>query len=131
MTRPVLYSFRRCPYAMRARWALLHSGLLVEWREVALRSKPAALLERSPKGTVPVLITAEGQVIDESLAVMGWALDQADPCDWRGLLLTAQERETIQVVRDKAAKRAAALQKIADDRAVEREARLKVGEKQR
>lgn len=98
MTLPILYSFRRCPYAMRARWALLNSGLLVEWREVALARKPAAMLERSPKGTVPVLITAEGQVIDESLAVMGWALAQADPCDWRGLSLTAPERETIQAL---------------------------------
>ena len=96
MTLPVLYSFRRCPYAMRARWTVLYSGLLVEWREVVLRSKPAAMLERSPKGTVPVLITAEGEVIDESLAVMRWALDQADPCDWRGLSLTVPERETIQ-----------------------------------
>ncbi|MGC6483064.1 MAG: DUF952 domain-containing protein [Synechococcus sp.] len=98
MTLPVLYTFRRCPYAMRARWALLKAGLLVEWREVALRHKPAAMLASSPKGTVPVLITADGQVIDESLAVMDWALDQSDPCDLRGLLLTAQERETIQTL---------------------------------
>lgn len=95
MAAPVLYSFRRCPYAMRARWALLKTGLLVEWREVALRSKPSALVTASAKATVPVLITADGRVIDESLALMRWALDQADPCDWRGLALSSEQRETI------------------------------------
>ena len=74
MTLPVLYSFRRCPYAMRARWALLQAGLLVEWREVALRHKPECLRQASPKATVPVLVTADGNVIDESLAIMRWAL---------------------------------------------------------
>ena len=80
---PVLYSFRRCPYAMRARWALLQAGVIVQWREVALKAKPAEMLALSPKGTVPVLVLADGTVIDESLAVMEWALAQADPCDWR------------------------------------------------
>ena len=79
---PILYSFRRCPYAMRARWALLEAGLLVQWREIALKAKPAELLEVSPKGTVPVLALPDGEVIEESRAVMDWALDQADP---RGL----------------------------------------------
>ena len=81
--RPVLYSFRRCPYAMRARWALLQAGQLVQWREIELKDKPAPMLEASPKGTVPVLVLADGKVIDESLAVMRWALNQADPCDLR------------------------------------------------
>ena len=76
---PILYSFRRCPYAMRARWALLEAGLLVQWREIALKQKPAEMLQVSPKGTVPVLVLRDGTVIDESLAVMKWALDQADP----------------------------------------------------
>ena len=80
---PVLYSFRRCPYAMRARWALLQAGLLVQWREVSLKSKPDAMLQASAKGTVPVLVLDDGTVIDESLEVMHWALAQADP---RGLL---------------------------------------------
>ena len=79
---PILYSFRRCPYAMRARWALLEAGLLVHWREIALKAKPAEMLEASPKGTVPVLVLPDGEVIEESRAVMDWALDQADP---RGL----------------------------------------------
>ena len=76
---PILYSFRRCPYAMRARWALLEAGLRVQWREIALKQKPAEMLQVSPKGTVPVLVLNDGTVIDESLAVMEWALDQADP----------------------------------------------------
>ena len=67
---------------MRARWALLESGLLVQWLEIALKAKPAEMLEASPKGTVPVLVLPDGEVIEESRAVMDWALDQADP---RGL----------------------------------------------
>ena len=79
---PVLYSFRRCPYAMRARLALASSALAYELREVALRSKPPALLAASPKGTVPVLVLPDGIVIDESLDVMLWALRQHDPQGW-------------------------------------------------
>jgi len=78
----VLYSFRRCPYAMRARLALAVSGTRYELREVWLADKPAALLLASPKGTVPVLQTAEGAVIDESLAIMRWALEACDPEGW-------------------------------------------------
>jgi glutathione S-transferase len=79
---PVLYSFRRCPYAIRARMALAVAGITVELREVLLRDKPVALLEASAKGTVPVLVLADGRVIDESLAVMDWALKQQDPAGW-------------------------------------------------
>lgn len=79
---PVLYSFRRCPYAMRARLALLASGQGCELREILLRDKPQALLEASPKATVPVLVLADGQVIDESLAIMRWALGRHDPWAW-------------------------------------------------
>jgi glutathione S-transferase len=79
---PLLYSFRRCPYAIRARMALLVAGVAVEVHEVALRQKPAALLAASPKATVPVLVTPEGLVIDESLAIMRWALLQNDPDGW-------------------------------------------------
>ena len=78
----VLYSFRRCPYAMRARMAVLVSGVAVELREVVLRDKPAAMLAASPKGTVPVLVLPDGGVIDESFAIMSWALEQSDPEDW-------------------------------------------------
>ena len=79
---PILYSFRRCPYAMRARLALASSGLACELREVALRSKPPELLAASAKGTVPVLVLPDGAVIDESLDVMLWALRQHDPDGW-------------------------------------------------
>lgn len=78
----VLYSFRRCPYAMRARMALFASGLAYEHREIALRDKPAAMLDASPKGTVPVFICENGTVIDESLAVAKYALEYNDPHDW-------------------------------------------------
>ncbi|RYD45708.1 MAG: glutathione S-transferase [Sphingomonadales bacterium] len=79
---PILYSFRRCPYAMRARMALIASGTIYAHREVVLRDKPAAMLAASPKGTVPVLVLAAGQVIDESIDIMRWALSQHDPEDW-------------------------------------------------
>ena len=76
-----LYSFRRCPYAMRARMALRYSGVAVNIVEVSLKAKPAEMLALSSKGTVPVL-SVDGQVIDESLAIMHWALAQNDPQDW-------------------------------------------------
>jgi|TARA_R100000501_G_scaffold5804_1_gene12857 glutathione S-transferase len=79
---PVLYSFRRCPYAMRARLALLVAGIVSELREVKLSDKPEAMLQASAKGTVPTLVLAGGQVVDESLAIMHHALAQNDPDDW-------------------------------------------------
>ena len=79
---PVLYSFRRCPYAIRARLALAVSGVGYELREVSLKSKPAGMLAASPKGTVPVLVLPDGKVIDESLDIMRWALAQNDPDGW-------------------------------------------------
>jgi len=75
---PVLYSFRRCPYAMRARMAIAYSQVSVEIREVVLKDKPAEMLLASPKGTVPVLL-ADNQVIEESLDIMFWALSKNDP----------------------------------------------------
>ena len=80
--KPILYSFRRWPYAKRARMALLSSGIEVELREVVLRDKPSHMLKLSPKGTVPVLWLADGTVIDESLDVMLWALQERDPEHW-------------------------------------------------
>ena len=81
---PILYGFRRCPYAMRARLALAASGQMVEHREVLLRGKPPELLAASPKGTVPVLVLPGGEVIDESLDIMLWALGRHDPQQWLG-----------------------------------------------
>ena len=71
---PILYSFKRCPYAMRARMALYLSNTVVELREVSLRDKPQSMLEISPKGTVPVLILDDGNVIDESIEIIEWCI---------------------------------------------------------
>jgi len=79
---PILYSFRRCPYAMRARLALRVSGVAYEHREVALKAKPAEMLAVSPKGTVPVLVLPTGAVLEQSLDIMRWALQQNDPQAW-------------------------------------------------
>lgn len=81
--QPVLYSFRRCPYAMRARLALLAARMDVELREVVLRDKPAQMITFSPKATVPVLVLPDGHVLEESLDIIEWALEQNDP---QGLL---------------------------------------------
>jgi glutathione S-transferase len=81
---PVLYSFRRCPYAMRARLALYASGVAIELREVKLRNKPESMLAASPKGSVPVLVLPDGHVIDESWEIMLWALHQHDRYGWLG-----------------------------------------------
>ena len=75
MGRPILYSFRRCPYAMRARMPIVRTNIEVELREVVLRDRPEHMMEISPKGTVPVLLLADGTVIDESLEIMQHVLD--------------------------------------------------------
>ena len=80
-TLPVFYSFRRCPYAMRARLAVLASEQTVELREVVLRDKAPNFLETSPSATVPCLKEGE-TVLDESLDIMIWALEKADPGNW-------------------------------------------------
>lgn len=77
----ILYSFRRCPYAMRARMALRYAGCPVQICEVSLKAKPAEMLALSPKGTVPVL-SVDGEVLEESLQIMRWALARHDPQDW-------------------------------------------------
>ncbi len=81
MTYPILYSFRRCPYAMRARLALASACIPCELREILLRDKAPELLQALPKGTVPVLVT-DTKVIDESLDIMLWALQRNDPEGW-------------------------------------------------
>ena len=78
----VLYSFRRCPYAIRVRMALYCAGIVCEVVEVSLKQKPAALIALSAKATVPVLQTEKGDVLDESLSIMRWALLQNDPHNW-------------------------------------------------
>lgn len=94
ITLPILYSFRRCPYAMRARLAIYNSHLDIELREVVLKEKPASLLAISPKGTVPVLQLPNGRVIEESIDIMYWALQQNDPSHW----LPSELKPAIQVL---------------------------------
>ena len=77
----ILYSYRRCPYAMRARMALKYAGIEVEHREIELRNKPQSMLLASPKGTVPVLCV-DDLVLDQSLDIMHWAISQSDPDGW-------------------------------------------------
>jgi glutathione S-transferase len=79
-----LYSFRRCPYAIRARLALSVSGQALDLVEVSLKEKPERMLALSPKGTVPVIELDDGRVLDESLEIMLWALECADPEGWLG-----------------------------------------------
>ena len=78
---PILYSFRRCPYAIRARWALLSSNIDVELREVVLKDKPSEFLKASNSGTVPCLQLSD-KIIDESIDIMNWALRKNDPDGW-------------------------------------------------
>jgi len=79
---PILYSFRRCPYAMRTRMALSKSQTVCALREVLLRDKPAEMMVASSKGTVPVIVLSDGTIIDESLDVMLWSLGKSDPDGW-------------------------------------------------
>lgn len=90
----ILYSFRRCPYAMRARMALCAAQIEYEHREIILRDKPASMLAASPKGTVPVFIKSGGEVIDESLDLMHWALSQNDPHNW----MSADKNQTADLI---------------------------------
>lgn len=90
MKIPILWSFRRCPYAMRARLALLASGLSCDLREVVLRDKAQAFLDTSPSATVPCLDTGTA-IIDESLDIMIWALGQSDPDGWLDMPLVGHD----------------------------------------
>jgi glutathione S-transferase len=78
---PQLYTYRRCPYAMRARMALLQAGVDYAPFEIVLRDKPAHMLAVSPKGTVPVLVLPDGQVIEQSLDIVAWAFAQKGDAD--------------------------------------------------
>ncbi|MEM9433610.1 MAG: glutathione S-transferase [Pseudomonadota bacterium] len=81
MSFPILYSFRRCPYAMRARLAIASAGVTCELREIVLKNKAPEFLAASPKGTVPVIVDGT-RVIEESLDIMDWALSLNDPENW-------------------------------------------------
>jgi glutathione S-transferase len=96
MPLAILYSYRRCPYAMRARMALSYAQIPLEIREVSLKQKPAHLLQVSPKGTVPVLVLPDASVIDQSLDIMQWALRISDIDGW----LSANAQHTMQLIAD-------------------------------
>lgn len=88
MLQPILYSFRRCPYAMRARLGIADAGQSVALREVVLRDKPAEMLAVSPKGTVPVMVMPDGVVIEQSFEIMEWAYEES--LDEKSLALVAR-----------------------------------------
>jgi glutathione S-transferase len=96
--RPLLYTYRRCPYAMRARMALLQAGVAFDAHEIVLRDKPAEMLAISPKGTVPVLLLPDCTVIEESLGVMRWALETHASADVQDMWLTAQTPDNLALV---------------------------------
>ena len=96
---PILYSFKRCPYAMRARMAIYLSQIVVELREVSLKNKPKSMLEISPKGTVPIILLDNGDVIDESMDIINWCLKTKTNV-FKDVLTKDQElfsNETIQI----------------------------------
>jgi glutathione S-transferase len=95
-TLPLLYSYRRCPYAMRARLALIQAKRNFLTFEISLRDKPAALLALSPKATVPVLQLPDGQVLDESWDIVRWAFEDDDAAGW---WRRAQSAENLDLVR--------------------------------
>ncbi len=84
MNNPIFYSFRRCPYCMRAHMALKKSNLKIELREVELKQMPEEILKITGKATVPVLLLNDNKVIDESWDILKWALSQNDPDNWLG-----------------------------------------------
>jgi glutathione S-transferase len=92
MPAPLLYTYRRCPYAMRARMALIVSGITFDAHEISLRDKPAAMLAVSPKGTVPVLVLSDGEVLEESLHIMRWAFEQGAAQWWAGAQTPSNQR---------------------------------------
>jgi len=96
MHQPVLYSFRRCPFAIRARMAMAKAGISWEHREVSLKNKPDEMISISNKGTVPVLALDDGQVIDESLDIMIWAIEQNDPDHW----METNMEETLKLINE-------------------------------
>lgn len=95
---PILYTFRRCPYAMRARMAIYTAKIKVEQIEVSLKNKPQSLLNYSPKGTVPVLVLPTGKVIEQSRDIMLWGLHQNDPDNWLLQKNLLRQQEMMQLV---------------------------------
>lgn len=95
MSLPILYTFRRCPYAIRARMGLYYAGIAVRVREVVLKDKPQALFSASPKATVPVLVLERGGIIEESLDIIYYALSLSDQKDWSNVVYQAEPERLI------------------------------------
>ena len=100
MARPLLYTYRRCPYAMRARMALLQAGVDYEPFEIVLRDKPAQMLAVSPKGTVPVLVLADGTVLEQSLDIVRWAFVNTGDAEGWWARAQAPELQALQAACD-------------------------------
>ena len=94
---PFLYSYRRCPYAMRARMALVNSGIDFDIVEISLKDKPKDMLDISPKGTVPILVNGD-QIIDESLDIMEWAYQSFDLNNHYSCLNVTQKKESYELI---------------------------------
>ena len=101
MTNDILYSFRRCPYAIRVRWALLICEINVEIREIDLKNKPLDFLNKSKTKTVPILIKKNGEVIEESLEIIQWALSESEREDIRVIYFPENKKEDIlEIIRE-------------------------------
>ena len=95
MTNDILYSFRRCPYAIRVRWALLICEIKVEIREIDLKNKPLDFLNKSKTKTVPILIKKNSEVIEESLEIILWALSESKKEDIKIIYFPDNKKENI------------------------------------
>ncbi len=98
MTNDILYSFRRCPYAIRARWALLICEIKVEIREIDLKNKPIDFLKKSKTKTVPILIKKNSEVIEESLEIILWALSESKKVNNKSIYFPDNKKEDISAI---------------------------------
>ncbi len=95
MTKDILYSFRRCPYAIRVRWALLICEINVEIREIDLKNKPLDFLNKSKTKKVPILIKKNSEVIEESLEIILWALSESNKENIKFIYFPDNKKEDI------------------------------------
>ena len=100
MKKHILYSFRRCPYAIRARWALRESLVKVELREVDLKNKPFDLIKNSQNKTVPLLILKNGEIIEESLDIILWTLSNSKKSDLKKFFPNNLKEEILNIIRE-------------------------------
>ena len=100
MNKHILYSFRRCPYAIRARWALRESLVKVELREVDLKNKPFDLIKNSQNKTVPLLILKNGEIIEESLDIILWTISNSKKSDLKKFFPNNLKEEILNIIRE-------------------------------